>query len=80
MNHSDDPKIIDLPTPECLAQIQEQIQRRLWGRVRDFQLVVHEEGLVLRGYARTYYVKQIAQHVVMETTNLPIWANEIEVC
>jgi len=33
----------------------------------------------LRGQVHTYYAKQLAQHAVMETTGLPILANEIEV-
>lgn len=67
------------PTSQQLARIEEQVRCRLTGRVRDFQLVVREDGLVLRGHAQTYYAKQLAQHTVMETTTLPIRANEIEV-
>ena len=29
--------------------------------------------------ARTYHAKQVAQHTVMQMTDLPIVANEIEV-
>jgi hypothetical protein len=43
------------------------------------KLKVRDDGLVLRGHARTYYAKQLAQHAVMEFTKLPIRANEIEV-
>lgn len=64
---------------ESLAQIEEHVQCRLTGRVRDFRLLVRNHGLVLLGHARTYYAKQLAQHTVMEVTSLPIWANEIEV-
>jgi hypothetical protein len=49
------------------------------GRVRDLRLVVTDKGVVLRGTAGTYYAKQLAQHVVMGATGLPILANEIEV-
>jgi hypothetical protein len=69
----------DNMTRESLVRIEEQIRRRLSGRVRDFQLVVRDRGLVLRGRSRTYYAKQLAQHAVMETTSLPIRANQIEV-
>jgi hypothetical protein len=69
----------DTATCERLAQIEEHVRCRLAGRVRDFQLVVHDKGLVLRGNTRTYYAKQLAQHTVMEATALPIRANEIEV-
>jgi hypothetical protein len=64
---------------ETLAGIEERIRRRLTRLVRDFQLVLLEHGLVLRGQAQTYYAKQLAQHAVMEETVLPIQANEIEV-
>jgi hypothetical protein len=62
-----------------LVRIEEHVSCRLSGRVREFQLIVHEHGLVLRGHAPTYYAKQLAQHAVMETTSLPIRVNEIEV-
>jgi hypothetical protein len=66
-------------TREPLARIEERVRCRLTGRVRDFQLVVCDQGLVLRGHAHTYYAKQMAQQAVMETSSLPIRANEIEV-
>lgn len=66
-------------TSDQLACFEERLRCRLTGRVRDLRLVVCEHGLVLRGYAHTYYAKQLAQHVAMETTKLPIRANEIEV-
>jgi hypothetical protein len=66
-------------TREQLARIEEHIRCRLSGRVRDLQLAVRDHGLVLRGHAHTYYAKQLAQQAVMEATNLPIRANEIEV-
>jgi hypothetical protein len=56
-----------------------EVQRRLSGRVRDFQLEIGERGLILRGQAYTYYVKQLAQHLVMQATGMAIQANHIEV-
>jgi hypothetical protein len=64
---------------EHLARIEEQVRRRLAGRMYDLHLAVINCGLILRGHAQTYYTKQLAQHAVMETTDLPIRANEIEV-
>jgi hypothetical protein len=55
------------------------VQCRLSGRVRDLRVEVAGEALILRGHARTYYAKQLAQHAVMDATDLPIRANEIEV-
>jgi len=70
---------LPVATPERLARLEEHIQSRLTGRVHDLRLVLHEGGLVLRGHAHTYHAKQLAQHAVMGATNLPIWANEIDV-
>ena len=64
---------------DSVRQIEQLVLRRLNGRVRSLKLTVRDNGLVLRGHARTYYAKQLAQHAVMELTQLPIRANEIEV-
>ncbi|HMF12319.1 MAG TPA: hypothetical protein VKE94_08435, partial [Gemmataceae bacterium] len=62
-----------------MEQLETHVQSRLNGRLRHFRLEVRGCGLVLRGHARTYYAKQLAQHEVMEATALPILANEIQV-
>jgi hypothetical protein len=62
-----------------VGQIEAYVRHRLAGRVRDFRVLIRDRGLVLRGRAPTYYVKQLAQHAVMERVGLPILANEIEV-
>ena len=62
-----------------MTELEVHVQCRLSGRVRDFRLMVHSTGFVLRGYSHTYHAKQLAQHAVMEVTDLPIRANEIEV-
>lgn len=64
---------------DICARLQTHVERRLGGRVRHFHLEVLAEGVVLRGYARSYYVKQLAQHAVMDASDVPILANEIEV-
>jgi hypothetical protein len=55
------------------------VQRRLFGRVKDFRLVIRRDGLVLQGHAHTYHAKQLAQHAVMELADRPILSNDIEV-
>ena len=70
----------DTMTRESLARIGEGIQCRLAGRVRDFQIFLQEQGVILRGHAHTHYAKQLAQQAVMEAISLPIRANEIHVC
>lgn len=72
-------KNMELTTANGATELEAHIQCRLSGQVRDFRLVVADEGVILRGHANTYYAKQLAQHAVMEATVLPILANEIEV-
>jgi len=62
-----------------LVHIEEHLRRRLTGRASHVQLTIHGDGLVLRGRTRTYYAKQLAQQAVMEVSELPIRANDIEV-
>ena len=60
--------------------LEMHVQRRLGGRVRDFRLFAHANGLILQGSTATFHAKQLAQHAIMEATRLPILANDIEVC
>lgn len=64
---------------KAFRELETHLQSRLVGRVREFRLEVQARGLILRGRARTYYAKQLAQHAVMEATDLPILANVITV-
>ncbi len=66
-------------TPDEARELQAHIQGRLSRQVHGFQLIVKGVGLVLKGRARTYHAKQLAQHAVMAVTDQPILANEIEV-
>lgn len=60
-------------------ELESRVQSLLAGRVRDFQIFVVDDGFVLRGSARSYYAKQLAQHAVQQAITIPIRANEIEV-
>jgi hypothetical protein len=62
-----------------LDQLEARLKHQLSGRVSDLHLEMDEGGLVLRGRTRTYYAKQLAQHALMQATDLLIVANEIEV-
>lgn len=59
--------------------LEELVQRRLGGRVRNLRILVRPTGLVLQGRAATYHAKQLAQHAAMELIDVPILANDIEV-
>ncbi len=62
-----------------LDQIEAVLQETLSGRARGLRIVARGMGIVLRGEAYSFYGKQLAQHVVMRATDLPIVANEIQV-
>jgi hypothetical protein len=64
---------------DTLEQLESIIQGRLRGRIDDFRLLLRDEGLVLHGRTRTYYVKQLAQTELMAISNYLVVANEIEV-
>jgi hypothetical protein len=68
-----------VPHSDCVW-LEVHLRWKLQGRIRDFQILLRDCGIILRGFARTYHAKQLAQHAVMTETNLPILANEIEVC
>jgi hypothetical protein len=62
-----------------IDRLEGHVRRRVGGRLRGFRLRVEETGLILHGWAATYYAKQLAQQAIMEATRLPIVANTIEV-
>ena len=70
---------LDGKTTEMEIHLETHLQTRLGSRVRQLRVVCRDDGVVLQGSAGTYHAKQLAQHLVMEITDLPILANEIEV-
>ena len=58
-------------------RLESTLIRRLGNRVRDLRIIVLPDGLILQGRTATYHAKQMAQHIAMEVTDLPILANEI---
>ncbi len=79
MNSGTVTQSLEVLIPEKLSLLEQDVQGRLHGLVRDFRLLMRGDGLVLEGRTRTYHAKQLAQHAVMNAVNLPIIANEIEV-
>lgn len=82
--------LVALPSPLRVATVREavtsfavhledQIQTRLHGRIRNFEVFCADDGLILRGQVPSYYVKQLVQHAVMSECLTPIRANQIEV-
>lgn len=74
------PNIVMQPTLTHPEQLESLMQRRLGNRIRDLRVEVSADGIVLQGRTTTYHAKQLAQHAAMELSNLPIVANDIEVC
>jgi len=61
------------------VEIESAVRDRLTGWVRDFQVVVRDRGIVLKGTTRSYYAKQMVQHASLSASRLPLVANEIQV-
>jgi hypothetical protein len=71
---------VDGRASESETHLETHLQVRLGSRVRQLRVVSQNDGVILQGIASTYYAKQLAQHLIMQITNLPLLANEIEVC
>lgn len=65
-------------TLDIEVTITSQIRYRLGQAVRCLRVDVTESDLILTGQAPSYYAKQLAQHIAMSVSRLPL-TNEIEV-
>jgi hypothetical protein len=65
--------------PSELETHEATIAAHLRGRVHDFRIVPHDDGVILLGRANSFYAKQLAQHAVMNLCRAIIVSNEIEV-
>jgi len=70
---------IDLTTTDGITEMETRVECALDGDIHNFQILVEEKGLTMRGQARTYHAKQHAHGLVLEASDLPIFADEIEV-
>ena len=64
---------------ELLHQVATQLRSRCGDQFRDLRVIVHHNGLILQGRARTYFGKQMAQEVAKSVSGVAIIGNEIEV-
>ncbi len=68
------------PATDHWAQRAAAILLQRWGRrIRELRVELDDGGLVLHGWAATYYAKQLAQHAAAEAAGLPVHTNAIEV-
>jgi len=88
MHHSESATVLPLPASEVdqsevdqseVDQLEVLLQAHLSGRITNLRLNVDDGGIILRGHARTFHAKQLAQHAFMRLSKLPILANDIEV-
>lgn len=72
--------VIDETVLNVEERLEALLHRRLGNRIRGLHIQVLPQGIILQGRAPTYHAKQLAQHAAMELANLPVLANDIEVC
>lgn len=61
------------------ARIQQRILRQTGRRVRDLEVEVREDTIILRGWCWTFYSKQLAQHAAMALIDHERLINQVEV-
>jgi hypothetical protein len=66
------------PLSSLVERLTAHVQARLPDGVHDFCVQLFNEGLVLTGWAQSYYAKQRVQQCLREITDLPV-TNEIQV-
>jgi hypothetical protein len=62
-----------------VALVEQRVRQRVWGQISDLTVQVLDGGVLLRGRAPSYYLKQLAQEAVFGAGGLPLAANKIEV-
>ena len=64
---------------EQLEELQTILTTRLAGHVSQLRLIESEDGITLRGYCKSFYVKQMAQELLKQLGNFRVIANELAV-
>jgi hypothetical protein len=52
--------------PSLREELESRIKALTGGRLRNLDIKVSPTGIVLKGQAQTFYIKQLAQHGVRE--------------
>ncbi len=69
-------KAIDRTLLDSIAQ---GVQDRAYGRVRNLEVEDGGQSIVLRGLARSYYIKQLALHGALDLAQDRLVENRIQV-
>jgi len=64
---------------EFLQELEMIVITRLAGHISQVQFTESTDGLVLRGFCRSFYAKQMVQELLMQLGNFRVIANEIVV-
>ncbi|HVK15227.1 MAG TPA: BON domain-containing protein [Gemmataceae bacterium] len=72
-----DPKAKSVATEIDRLAVETGVMLR--GRLAELRLELRDGGVVLSGTARSFYAKQLAQHAVMNGTDVPIVRNVFQV-
>jgi hypothetical protein len=78
-NSSETVREFDPPNPDQTVPLEQLLRCRLGHRVNDLRVWFEPHGLVITGYTRSYYDKQMAQHVVREIFGRDVADNRIAV-
>ncbi|NQU19941.1 MAG: BON domain-containing protein [Candidatus Nealsonbacteria bacterium] len=62
------------------ARVERAVQHETGRGVRNLNVQVGRERVVLTGFCSTYYCKQLAQHAAMNVASTANVINSIEVC
>jgi len=79
--HDSLPALLTRDREDFAFHLEGQATRRSCGQIRDLQVVLLGDRIVLQGRSRTHHAKQLAQEAILDLTGgFPLLANEIVVC
>ena len=69
----------DSSEPAEVPTLEQSLRSRLGHRIQDLRIWLEPHGLVMTGFTRSYYDKQMAQHAVREILGRDVADNRIAV-
>ncbi len=70
---------IECPSEPLCGRVERIVNLRTAARVKDLQVDVQGQDVILRGIAPTYYVKQLATHAALDEIEQFTLTNDIDV-
>ncbi|MEZ6056785.1 MAG: hypothetical protein R3C01_08770 [Planctomycetaceae bacterium] len=78
--HGSVPPDEGLTVDDLVARLQRVVHCRTGNRIRDLQIQVYGDDVVISGVTTTYYAKQLATHAALNEVANRRLTNSIEVC